>query len=195
VLKQWQYDIELHYYQVLVFLVPNIPMMLGLVYGFILLDERDAGIITSISVTPLGKQGYLKLRLIIPFLVSFLALWLVCYLSNLHSYLEAWKVAAFVFLVNLNAPVMLLLLGALAGNKIEGIALSKSFGLLLMAILPIYLFDNWIHWIGGFSPLFWYAKAVFSPSPGYFILFCLAGTLLQSVIIWFLYVRFIRKIG
>ncbi len=62
----WSYDIHQWYKHAGYFFMLLIPMMSGMVYGFILLDERDGGIITAISVTPAGKQGYLKLRLGIP---------------------------------------------------------------------------------------------------------------------------------
>ncbi len=60
VMDQWSVDLSPHYRQAGTFFLMLIPMMMGMVYGFILLDERDGGMITAISVTPTGKAGYLK---------------------------------------------------------------------------------------------------------------------------------------
>jgi len=72
VMNQWSVDILPYYRQAGTFFLMLIPMMMGMVYGFILLDERDGGIITAISVTPTGKSGYLKLRMGIPIFLSFI---------------------------------------------------------------------------------------------------------------------------
>ena len=70
ILDQWDVDISPYYPHAGIFFLMLIPMMIGMVYGFILLDERDAGIITAISVTPTGKSGYLKIRMGIPVSLS-----------------------------------------------------------------------------------------------------------------------------
>ena len=58
-LELWNIDISPWYRQTGSFFLLLIPMMFGMVYGFILLDERDGGVITAISVTPVGKSGKL----------------------------------------------------------------------------------------------------------------------------------------
>ena len=63
---QWGIDIEPYFMHSAVGLLTLIPMLFGIIYGFMMLDERDAGIITAISVTPLGKSGYLQMRMIFP---------------------------------------------------------------------------------------------------------------------------------
>ena len=43
-MKQWSVDISPYYRQAGTFFLMLIPMMMGMVYGFILLDERDGGL-------------------------------------------------------------------------------------------------------------------------------------------------------
>ena len=92
VIVQWDFDLSPYYRQAGTFFLMLIPMMMGMVYGFILLDERDGGIITAISVTPTGKTGYLKLRLGIPMILSFVAILLFqILLDQVHFLLSIQK--------------------------------------------------------------------------------------------------------
>ena len=40
------------------------PMMLGVVMGFLMMDDKDAKIIELMSVTPLSRQGYIQNRMV-----------------------------------------------------------------------------------------------------------------------------------
>ena len=91
-INQWNIDIDSYYYETVVFLIPIIPMMFGMVYGFILLDERDYGIITAISVTPMGKSGYLKLRMGLPVIFSFIATYAFSLLTGINNLITYWQI-------------------------------------------------------------------------------------------------------
>ena len=47
-------------------IISVIPMLLGMVYAFILLDENDSHILQVISVTPAGRKYFLLIRMLVP---------------------------------------------------------------------------------------------------------------------------------
>ena len=193
IFSQLNYDIGIHYFQTVVFFIPLIPMMLGMVYGFMLLDERDEGIITSISVTPFGKTGYFQLRMGLPFLYSTITVFLFSYLLGLQDIISLWEVFLVSLIFSLNAPIMLWFLGAFADNKVEGMAISKGFGLLLSAILIDYLVPAPLDWLAAYSPVFWVERAVFSAQMISFFVYIIIGLLFHLLLLGWLFRRFQKK--
>jgi fluoroquinolone transport system permease protein len=194
ILNYLNYNIEIHYYKTVVFFVPLIPMMLGMVFGFMLLDERDEGIITTISVTPFGKTGYFKLRMGLPFVFSFLVISIFSLMLNLSDIISFWQIILFAFITSLNAPIMLLFLAAFADNKVEGMAISKGFGLLLSAILIDYLVVSPYDWLAAYSPIFWIERAIFSSNLTGFSIYIFIGLITHILLLAWLFKKFQRKI-
>lgn len=192
VLSHFQYDIQQHYYQCVIFTLPLTPMLFGMVYGFILLDERDQGIITLISVTPYGKSGYLKTRLSIPSILSFITILALCLTLNINELVSISHIIIASLALSLNAPLVLMFLGAFASNKIEGIAISKAFGLILIAILIEFILPHPYNWLGAYSPLFWVAKSFFAES-SISILFLCTGLFLHIAVLWLCWKYFNKK--
>jgi len=190
VMEQWSVDISPYYRQAGTFFLMLIPMMMGMVYGFILLDERDGGIITAISVTPTGKTGYLKLRLSIPMALSFLFILLFLILLRLTGSLDILQVLVISLLVSSQSLILLLVLGAFAHNKVMGLAISKGFGILLMGPLLDYALPAPLHWIGAYSPFFWASRALLAESGAGFWLYAGVTLLFHGLLIWILFRKF-----
>jgi fluoroquinolone transport system permease protein len=144
------------------FLFSIIPMLFGMVYGFILLDERDGGIISYLAITPLGKGGYMLIRMIMPVVLSIFMCVLYLELTGFHKFLSTLQISLISLIVSLEAPMILLFLGAFAGNKVEGIALSKGIGIFMIPIIADYFLKGEWRWIMSVSPLWWIERAVFS---------------------------------
>ena len=168
-------------------------MLFGMIYGFILLDERDEGLITYLSITPIGKSGYLSVRMLMPVAYSFLFSMLFLYVTGLHEQMNLAQNLVLSLILASEAPMILLFLAAFAGNKVEGIALSKGFGILLISMVPGYFFDsNWI-WALAVSPLWWVERALFQPG---FTWWYLAGAaVVHAAYIVLPYRKFEKRIG
>jgi len=190
VMGQWNVDLSIYYRPAGTFFMMLIPMMMGMVYGFILLDERDGGIITAISVTPTGKSGYLKLRLGLPMALSFLAILLFIVLLDLSGTLNWAQLLLISAILSSQSLLLLLLLGAFAENKVMGLAISKGFGILLVGPLLDYVLPPPLNWAGAYSPLFWASRSVLA-EPG-ITFWCYTGItiLFQSLLLWFLFTKF-----
>ena len=190
VLKQWNLDIAPYYPQAGIFLLMLIPMMMGMVYGFILLDERDAGVITAISVTPTGKTGYLVLRMGIPMVLSFVLIMLYMMLLRLTGSLNLLQVILISMVISGQSLILLLILGAFADNKVMGMAITKGSGLLLIGPLLDYGLPAPYNWLGAFSPLFWASRTLLAEAPGSIWLYAGITFLFHLMVIWFLFRKF-----
>lgn len=193
VMKQWSVDISPYYRQTGTFFLMLIPMMMGMVYGFILLDERDGGIITAISITPTGKSGYLKLRMGIPLTLSFIFIILFLLLLGLTGTLDILQLIVVSLLISSQSLILLLVLGAFADNKVMGLAISKGFGILLVAPLLDYALPTPFNWIGAYSPLFWASRSLLANSYITFWLYAGITFLFHLLFIWILFRKFTAR--
>lgn len=193
VMKQWSIDISPYYRQAGTFFLMLIPMMIGMVYGFILLDERDGGIITAISITPTGKSGYLRLRMGIPLILSMIFIILFLLLLRLTGILNIPQLIVISLLISSQSLILLLLLGAFAHNKVMGMAISKGFGILLMAPLLDYTLPAPYNWLGVYSPLFWASRSILADSPGKFWLYAGITFIFHLLLIWILFRKFTAR--
>jgi fluoroquinolone transport system permease protein len=190
VLEQWEIDLSPYYRLAGIFFLMLIPMMMGMVYGFILLDERDGGIITAISVTPTGKTGYLKLRLGMPMAASMVFILLYLLLLDLKGNLSLGQLLLISPVISSQSLILLLFLGAFADNKVMGMALSKGFGILLLAPLLDYILPSPLNWIGAYSPLFWASRSLLFEEVWQFWFYLGMTILFHSLLLWILFRKF-----
>jgi len=144
-------------------LIPS--MLFGMVYGFIMLDERDEDIISFISITPMQKKGYLTYKLQIPMFLSSGLFLLYIYSSSLIN-LAPLHTPFVVIMIALEAVIGTLFLVAFADNKVEGLAFGKLMGLMYLSVPAVFLWDSPWHWLTAWLPPFWVAKAVLHSSQG-----------------------------
>lgn len=146
---------------IVVLLVLLVPHVYGAVIGFSILDDRDDHILTSIDVTPLGIHQFLSFRMAVVFVLTFIATTYVIWFSNIVD-LRLVNILAIAFLVSFTAPMTGLFINALAKNKIEGFAVMKGTGMIIVfPIVALYFFDI-KELLFSFAPGFWPAKAISS---------------------------------
>lgn len=188
-------------------LVPHYRFMLGLVLffpgmlygavtGFLLLDERDEGVLSYMAVTPLSTGGYLRFRIAAPTLISFVMGIILLPVAAIVPY-PFWRTLPVLLVAALSAPLMALFLSAFAKNKVEGMALYKLTGIVLAGPALAWFVKGDLSWIGGVFPTFWMMKAFlagYTGGAGYWL--CLAGGIASySVLILLFYRRFRRKMS
>jgi len=158
-LAQWldlTYSFDLYAYKdfTAVLLVVTIPMLLGMINGLLILDERDENLISYFAVTPLMRKGYLLYRSTLPMILSTfftLLFFLLSGLTKLH--LEHFLM---LLLLVIEAPWFALLVAAFSANKVEGLALYKIGALSFLAgpILIFFVPEVW-RWVGVLIPTYW----------------------------------------
>ncbi|QVK17920.1 ABC transporter permease [Mycoplasmatota bacterium] len=137
------------------------PLIYGALIGFSILDDRDDKVLTSIRITPLSVHQFISFRLIVGTLLAFIGCIIVMWFSNIGSFTFG-EIIALSFLSALATPVSGLIINALAHNKIEGFAVMKGTGtIIIFPIIALYFTDA-KEFIFSLAPGFWPAKAISS---------------------------------
>lgn len=157
-----QFDLMPYYEPVTSFMIILLtPYLAGLVIGFLLLDQRDDGTLTALQVTPLSLNGYLLYRLTMPMLLSMVMTLVAAPLSGVVNIgfgrLVLTAVCAAPF-----APIFALLLASLAQNKVQGFAITKVAGIILVPPLLAYFITAPWTMILGIFPTYWPAMTLWS---------------------------------
>jgi fluoroquinolone transport system permease protein len=141
------------------FVLVMTPMLAGIVVGFLLLDQKDDQTLIALQVTPLTITGYFTYRIAVPTVVSFGVSMAMFPLAGL-LHLEPFALIAVTLGSGLLAPIYALFLGGFASNKVQGFALSKAVGILLVPPIVAYFIDSPWQILFGLDPLYWPVKVL-----------------------------------
>lgn len=112
-------------------------ILLGTMLGFALIEEREQGTWLLLRVLPVSQR-------LLVFYLGFAATMLSAAVSSVAAWVYGYPIAdwtAFFGMLlagSLLAPVVMLVLGGVASNKVEGLAVSKVLSVVLM--LPALVF-------------------------------------------------------
>jgi fluoroquinolone transport system permease protein len=193
-----RYDFDLVPYYPLVltaFLLLTSIIIVGGLASFLVLDELDAGTLTALRVTPVPLSTFFAYRAATVMVVT--TAYVIATMS-LSGILEPGLMRALVpigLLAGLSAVVTLLLIVAIANNKIQGLAAVRGLGMLIAGLpcLPWFIHSSW-NLAFGVLPPYWAAKAFWVASEhGTWWPFLLAGAAYNIAIAWPLFCRFVAK--
>lgn len=169
-------------------LVSIAPLMAGFIGAMVILSEMDDKITKYICVTPLGSNGYLVSRLFLPaFFFMIYSIVLGALFSLTH--LSFTDLLLYSFSAAVLGIIIALFIIAIAGNKVEGMALGKLSGFLFAGVIIPFFIRNTFQYIAFFLPSFWLAKYAL----GHHIYQYLLGLLTNTIWFVILYRRFKRK--
>lgn len=177
-------------------LLLSTPVMIGIMSGFILLDEKDEGVAMSIAVTPFQLKGYLLYRLTLPMLISLILAFPVLLIGGFTEILTL-RLLPFLLLILLETPVIALFMASMAENKVEGLAAAKVVSILLAIPIAIYFVEHPAIMLAGILPPYWPLKGYLLILNGgnlsaFLILFI--GVLYHLLLLYYLLKRFERTI-
>ncbi|SMF89731.1 fluoroquinolone transport system permease protein [Paenibacillus uliginis N3/975] len=176
-----------------------IPLVVGVMAGLMMLDERDEQLIAYYAITPITQQGYFLHRLTLPTLLSGIYIVLAFLMVDYSS----WNPIQYGFalpMLLIEGPIMALLLVSFASNKVEGLALSKIGGLLVFVpVLSYFLPEPW-RWGSAVVPTFWVAQLFTQPSSmpwnePKLIIAGFTGLVVHLVWLRILFRRYLRRIA
>jgi fluoroquinolone transport system permease protein len=152
------FDLRPYYSLIRSFLYLILPLLVGMVLGFLLLDQRDDHTLTALQVTPLSLNGYLAYRISLPLLVALVATLFLVPLTglgevNLPAHLAAALCAAPL------APMFALFNAAFAQNKVQGFAVMKASSVICIPPFIAYFVHSGWQWLFGLMPTYWPVKA------------------------------------
>ncbi len=146
---------------ILVILVLFVPIAYGALIGFSILEDRDDNVLTNIKVTPLSLHQFLSFRLIAVYLLCVVATIFVMWFSKVGA-LSMKDIIPISLLASLEAPISGLLINSFAKNKIEGFAVMKVGGSIMIFPIVALFFKGARELFFSFAPGFWSAKAISS---------------------------------
>ena len=162
--RRYSFDLTAYYPLLLSLLLLGLPMGLGALVGFMVLDERDDDTLTALRVTPASMAGYAGYRISAAVLMSFVYALGCVSLTGLAPAALMLNFVPAALLAGLFSPLVALVLITLTNNKVEGLAISKAFGVFILGPLVAYFVSpNW-QLLFGILPTFWPAKALWTAS-------------------------------
>ncbi len=166
------------------------PYLFCFAAAMILLTEFDEHMAGYLVVTPIGKGGYLLSRLIVPAAVAFIAS-LVLLLSFSLTPWSFIMAAVVCFLFGLQCVDISLLLFAFSHNRVEGMALAKAAGLMLLGLPVPFILPEGAQYFFAPLPSFWTAKFAVTQN----MLFLLAGLVVSLLWLYALQGKMMRKLA
>lgn len=193
-----RYDFDLVPFYPLVltaFLLLTSIIVVGGLASFLVLDEVDAGTMAAIRVTPIAVRLFFGYRVVTVVVVT--TVYVVATLS-FSGILEPGLIPALLpigLLAGLTAVVCLLLIVAVANNKIQGLAMVRGLGMLIAGLpcLPWFVDSPW-NLAFGVLPPYWAAKAFWVASAhGVWWPYVVGGVAYNAILGVLLLRRFLAK--
>jgi fluoroquinolone transport system permease protein len=195
-----RYDFDLVPYYPLIltaFLLLTSIIIAGGLAAFLVLDEVDAGTLTALRVTPVPLSTFFAYRAATVMAVTTVY---VIVTMSLSGILRPGLVPALIpigLLAGLSAVVSMLLILAMAGNKIQGLAAVRALGMLIAGLpcLPWFIQSGW-NLAFGLLPPYWAAKAFWVASDnGIWWPYVVVGIVYNVAVAVPLFRRFLSKNG
>jgi fluoroquinolone transport system permease protein len=194
--ERYEFDLVPCYPLVLTaFLLLTSIVIAGGLGAFLVLDEVDAGTLTALRVTPAPLSSFFAYRAGTVMAVT--TVYVVATMS-LSGMLAPGLIPALIpigLLAGLSAVVTLLLIVAVASNKIQGIAMVRALGMLIAGLpcLPWFIDSAW-NLAFGVLPPYWAAKAFWVASDhGTWWPHLVVGVVYNVAVAWPLFRRFLAK--
>ena len=170
-----------------------IPLVVGTLLGFMLLDEKDDRTLTAIRVTPVSVTGYLAWRAVVAWLLSMIMIMLALPIAGLTRI----DVVDTIFTAVAGAPLAAafgLVLAAGAANKVQGFAVVKlALVVLLLPCVGLITGGFWAWatvWLPSWWPVMAHHHAGDGPTWGY-----VAGSYLVNIVLGVVAVRHLSARG
>ncbi len=139
--------------------VPVVAMYAFLIAGMFvpaasLVDERERGTLTAVTVTPASLGDVLAAKLIFGMVLTIVMTLATLWMNNALGANPAAMLLVIV-LTSVFWGLLGIIVGLLAGNSQALFAIVKAAGAILMAPVVFYLFPDWPRWIASLFPTYW----------------------------------------
>lgn len=194
--EQFGFDLAQYYPLVMSFLPLAVAGMIGTVVGFLLLDQRDDQTMAALLVTPLSLGDYLRYRMIVLLVLCVALSCVTVPLAGLTETTPLQLVVTSIVAAPI-APIYALFLGTFAGNKVQGFALAKVIGIVIVPCVAAYFVIGPWQNAFGLVPHYWSMKVFWLFDAGAVAaapVFAVIGLAWQAVLLVLLARRFSRII-
>lgn len=167
--------------------------MAGMIFGFVLLEERDDNTLKALLVTPLPLWQYVAYRVGVTMAIAFFEVIGAVLITGV-AVPPLWQLAILAAGASLTAPIALLCVATFAENKVQGLALTKFVGTAGFLIPLAWFTPEPFQFLFGLFPPYWISKAYWLALAGnpWWLAAWATGILLQTALIVLLTRRFRR---
>jgi fluoroquinolone transport system permease protein len=172
--------------------VLHVPFPFGMVGALMVLDDVDSRALMVLRVSPLTLPRFLGYRAALVTTATGLGLAITVPLSGLVPGGQLGAVVPALAAAVLLAPLTMLAALAVAGNKVEGVAVLKLLGLPLYAPVAAWWLDGAAGWLLAVTPSWWVLRSLWE-APG--IVFAAGGVVLSAGALALLGRRALSRLG
>lgn len=165
------------------------PLIFGVIFGFLFLDERDDHVLTVLEITPASVKRYVSYRIVITILLSTAYILFILPATGLINLAILPKVVPVALISGFFGVFSMLFLIAFAHNKVEGLALMKAMGILMLGPLAAYFIESPLQILLGILPSYWPAKAYWLINQGANAWAYILGGIVYAVFLMYLLLR------
>ena len=115
-----------------------VPVMVGMLLGFRVLEEKDEKVISVYATGPLGIKGYVNYRLFQSLILGLIEVMILSLFGIISEYNFIFTIIISVLL----SPCIFLILAIMGKNKIQGMILLKLVGIFTMIPILQVIKDN-----------------------------------------------------
>jgi len=161
-IQKLNFDLSPYYPYILSGILAMIAGLMGIVTGFVMIDERDGSISELLSVTPMGKSGYLINRL------SFAAIpvplySLICiYVLGLVK-MPLITVVILSLILSVYSAVIGLLIYIGADDKVKGLTYAKGLNSIAIFAFTDLFSLKWLIILSYTFPPYWITQIIKEP--------------------------------
>lgn len=141
------------------------PGIVGMVVGFLLLDERDSRTLLALRTTPLSMRRYLAYRIALPLAVGTASTLIAYPLIGILA-LPFPTLVSIALVSGLSAPLLALLLATAAPNKVAGFAVVKVLNSVNLLPNAAFFLPVPLQYAAGILPAYWPMRAFWSAAAG-----------------------------
>ena len=156
------FDITPYHSYFLSFTLIIVPSLLGIVMGFMLLDDKDGHIAELMSVTPLGINQYLAIRLGFVSAFTFVYVIYSYYIFGMML-IPFWTLLFLAVLLSVHGAALGLLLFLVADDKVKGLTYAKGLNLVILFAFADLLKLNWVRGLAMAFPPYWITRIIMHP--------------------------------
>lgn len=177
------FDLEPFYPLIMSGYLMTAPGIVGMVVGFLLLDERDGRTLSALRVTPLSMRAYLAYRATGPLIAGTLATLIGYPLVGLIP-VPVTVLVPIAAVAALSAPALALILPIAAPNKVAGFAVVKVMNVVSLLPIVAYFLPEPTQFIAGLLPTFWPMRALWAAASGQpYFPFVAMGVVVSTIVI------------
>jgi fluoroquinolone transport system permease protein len=163
---QFAFDLAPYYSLIMSAFVLMTPTTVGMVVGFLLLDERDNQVLFALLVTPVSLIGFVLYRLSAPVILS-IVMTLIGYPIAGLTPIAPFDLLMVALLGAFNGPLVALFLAGFAENKVAGFAILKLLNGVLMLPIAAFFVEERLQAVAGIIPAYWPLKVFWLAAAGH----------------------------